>query len=436
MKVQTIQHRIKRFTPRFIAICGALLMGVASSHAIAQSPLLNFLSTSSGGQAGYANSGVRQLSHQGQSYRVIDAGSVETAGDLRREAPMGSSIVGDLPVEQGSVQHTGLLSRTGGSCSSGACGGACGGSCGPYSAYSMDGYGGAMACGIPCEPYCYGVLEWLYMERTGSDSLSYSPQYRVPEFDFEHAPRLTIGSLPDCVHGFEVTWTGIFEWDRSIVFNDPTGSLTSFFVPRGFPNPVDMTGFENGLVQTQRWEAEYWSLEANKTLVGWDVAKLLVGARYIDYDENYFFTSRSTPALNQFGFMNSDVQNQMIGIQAGMDLLYPVGRFAYVDFRTRAGVFLNFAESLVQINSNGRNVVANFDEDEDLAGVFEVGSGYRYQLGEILAIRAGGEILYITGIATAPDQVSSVITPRTGRSTQANEDIFVYGVSLGAELRF
>ena len=69
------------------------------------------------------------------------------------------------------------------------------------------------------------------------------------------------------------------------------------------------------------------------------------------------------------------------------------------------------------------------------AGVFEVGSGFRYQLGQALSIRGGFELWYIAGLATAPDQVRRVITPQTGRNIRIDDDVFFYGLTLGAEIR-
>ena len=417
MKVHTIQHRIICIAPRFVAICAALLMGVASSQVSAQSALLNYLSANS--QAEYAGSGMRQVNHQGQAYQVVDAGAVKTAADLGSA----TASVGDLGVQQTSfAPNTSCLSP---SCMGGACGMCFGrGNCN---------YGG---CGEPCNPYWYVVGEWLVMDRTGSDRIGYSPQYRIGDWDWKGAPRITVGALPDCVHGFEVTWLGVFDWDRFGARSDPNGALTSIFIPVGDLDGADLTGFENGVFQTQRWEAEYWNIEVNKTLVGWDVAKLLCGVRYAQYDERYTFTSRSNPTLNQTGLMLSDVQNHLFGIQTGMDLLYPVGRFTYVDFRGRAGVYANYAESLVFLQSNNNALITNTDDDTDVAGIFDWSTGLRFQLGDMLAIRGGAEFLWIPGLATAPRQVPQTINRSTGRRVRFGEDVFFFGISVGAELRF
>ncbi len=432
MKVQTIQRRINRSVFRLTAIT-AMLMGAAASNAMAQ-----------------AGENVRQFSHGGAAYQVVDAGSVETAADPR--GPIGSAIANP----RSPVQQTGLFTGKRGACSSGTCnGGACGGACGNgYSAYSVGQYGAAMSGGScnPCTPSRYGMIEALYMEPNRSSRVSYSPDFGLSSVDFEFAPRLTIGSVPDCARGCEVTWTGVFNWDRfgslvdatnndiqtylrpdSTLVNDELGVFTGALTPPLNPTQTGATS------QSQVYETEYWSIEANRTLVGWDVAKLLFGVRYAEYDEEFLYASKLA-TLYPTAVLGSEVKNQMLGIQGGLELLYPVGKFAYADFRSRVGVFANFVDSDVQLvngfsPTSQTSVIANFEDTTELAGLFELGTGYRYQVGEILSLRGGAEFLYISGIATATDQLPFVIGTGTGRNVNANDDIFIYGFSFGAEFR-
>lgn len=427
MKVHTIQRRINRIAYRLLAVGGVVLMAVACSQASAQSPLMNYLSNPESDQAGHGAAGARQVSHDGQDFRIIDSSSVKTAADLR--GPIGSAVHG------GTVKQTSYNSCNSGSCNGGAC---YGGSCGQYGSY-----GNAWACGPPCEPYCYGMIEALYVRRLGDRGATFSGQnLRLRQFDYETAPRLTIGSLCDCVIGFEASFTGVFDWDRARRATDPDGNLSAIFEAGGVDiMDDDLSGFNNAIVQEQLWEAEYWSVEGNAIMVGWDFAKLLVGGRYLEYDERFRFRSLSmdvdpTTGRQIAGDVFSEIKNRLVGMQVGLDLKYPLGQFAYWDFRGRAGLYANIAEALVRLGNNERNVIANFDEIVELAGVFEMGSGFRYQLGEMLTIRGGTEFWYIGGIGTAPGQIPTLVTPFWGQNVRANDDVVFFGVSLGAELRY
>ncbi len=186
----------------------------------------------------------------------------------------------------------------------------------------------------------------------------------------------------------------------------------------------------------QTFRAEYWSVEASKTLVGWDIAKLLYGLRYIDYDERFSYVSQNA---TQNGSLRSSVDNRMLGVQLGLDLLYPISKHAYTDFRGRLGGFVNFAESDVRFVNNGAvvSLVSNFDDKNNLAGVIDLGGGLRYQLGQMLSVRAGVELWYMTHVASANDQLSYVVSPTTtGRSLRNKSEVLFTGISLGAELRY
>ena len=210
---------------------------------------------------------------------------------------------------------------------------------------------------------------------------------------------------------------------------------------------------------------DYYSIDASKTYNGWEVAKLLIGGRYIDYSEDYNYAGTMVTTTEQFPFgvappastvtdteniqELSSVENRLVGLQVGMDLLYPIGRFAYTDMRFRAGAYANFAESdfaqqnvrtVATVDSSGATPVtdrtdvinsSNSDDDVDIAGLFEFGSGIRYQVGELLSFRVGAEIWYLTNVASATD---NVINP-SGQII-IDEDIFFAGLSFGSELRW
>ncbi|MEL6109766.1 MAG: hypothetical protein AAFU85_27460, partial [Planctomycetota bacterium] len=196
--------------------------------------------------------------------------------------------------------------------------------------------------------------------------------------------------------------------------------------------------FNNAQFHQQTFESTYYSAEANRTLVGWDVVKVLLGARYIRLEEDYLFSTIGTGALPAGGTaaLASSTENNLVGLQAGLDMVYPVSQFASTDFRARAGVYANIAETDVQLFNQGAVSLRNARDEVEVAGVFEFGTAIRYQLGEALTIRAGGEVWYLTGVATAPSQIQTVVSNSLGSNVDVDDDIFYYGGVFGAEFRF
>ncbi|GAA5509857.1 hypothetical protein [Novipirellula caenicola] len=424
MKIHSILKHFSSTAARNLAVCG-LLAGTLTASDVYADPGLR--SVFDGPAASTSGSTSKSLVHGDQTFRVVNASGYQTGAGSN---PI--STVGHMPesAAAGAVVQTSCHS-CGTSCG-GACGSSYGGGYGDYSAMNLSGeYGG---CGIACKPYWYIRGEAVYMELNSSDRATFSRNFALDEFDFEFAPRITVGSVPDCVHGWEATYVGPLEWDMAASLTSPTGGINTLLVPGDPIVAADLSTFNDSVFQFQAYQAEYWSIEANKTLVGWEVAKILFGARYIDYDELYNYSSQD--AGGNRGLLISDVENSLFGLQVGLDLLYPVSCHGSVDFRGRAGGYLNFAESDTRLFNAGTTVIANIDEDTELAGVFEVGAGYSYALGEMLTLRAGFEVWYVAGLATASDQISPVVNTNFGRSTQMDDDIFITGLTASAQFKF
>jgi len=392
-----------------------------------------------------------QLVHQCETFQVVQASE---AADLlnfpRLEAAANQSGIAQVGFHSGG--------QYGGECNS--CGDACGGSCGGSAGFAGGsafgggtvranrgsyGYGGFInengnnACNAcpTCEPYCYVLVDALMMEREDLGNFTASRNFRLNEFDYEWAPRITIGSVPDCVSGMEVTFTGVLNWEsfnalavadtmRTIFLEDPAG-------PAGALSAFGADGNPAADAQFQRYESTYWSIESSQTNIAWDVAKVLYGGRYISFEEEYQFGSQADA---EQGLMSVSTQNQLVGFQVGLDMFTPIREFCSSYLRARAGAYLNSSETSVLVVNDGNTVAANVSDDTGFAGLIEIGAGVRYQCGEMLAIHGGVESWNLFEVATAASQLTNPITPRTGSSINSGENVSFTGFSFGAELKF
>jgi len=459
MKICSIQQRFGRKAARTFATCGLmagalLTSGFASSTAWGQNANLKALGSpnpSASVQSTKAD-GSRSIVHGDREYKVMTADGVPTAASASRVATVGSIPQSDLV---GSVMQTGCQScgtscggscggivggGYGDSCSTGNCGSSYGGFGNQYGGGGSFGSGGFSGCGTPCNPYCFVTVEALYMQHQGDARPLIGQSFRSDDFDFEWGTRLTIGSVPDCVHGMEATYVGPFEWD--LATGGPLSPALNFAGTGGAISSDSLLGpffddFTNVNSEQTEYNAEFWSLEANKTLIGWEVAKVLFGGRYIDYDETYRYSFSQPGAAGSF---ISETDNSMYGLQVGLDMLFPVSCHGYMDLRGRAGGYINFAESNVSGLKNvaGTQTFQPFSDsdDSDLAGVFELGAGYRYDVGQMLSMRAGVEGWYVTGVANAQDQARQVITRGSFQTVDNDDDFFVIGFNFGAQLKY
>lgn len=437
----------------------------------------------------------QSLQHDGQSFAVVQASealSMMSPQANSSQAPTATAAAtqvtpsGESPIQL--VGH-GLM----GDCDDGACdstNGRSGGglfghvlgngtrSSGAYSsgAYSNGAcspggncYGaGCMQCPT-CEPYRYARIETVYMRREGLSDFTRSRSFALDEYDFELAPRVTFGSVPDCVNGTEISFVGPLNWDMSSSIAGATGqTLLQELIPGvtiGSPLPEQTIGFtllydpEDVTVdaggnitafndnpadpvdfQQQRYESSYWSVEASKTMMAWDIAKFSFGGRFINFEEEYSYIARNgngaTPDLN--GSIASDTTNNLIGLQVGLDIFTPIFcQNLSSTLRAKAGGYWNLSEGRAVVTDQGDRLSGFSDDDGTLAAMIEIGSGLHYRLGEALSIHGGTEFWYLTEIATAERQLPSLVGARASNAGLDNgDDIVFIGFSFGATLQF
>lgn len=398
----------------------------------------------------------RTLQHDGRSFAVVPAEHMSSAFQASSDEIIVSEFGQNFPQVQGSQ-------FAGGSCGSGQCNGQCGGNCGGGGSAGRGMFGGnRYGCNdgcATCNPFCYGRIEAVYMRRGGLDRFtrSQTPGLLLDEPDFEAAPRITLGTAPDCVSGFEVSFVGPLNFDTSRTAMGASGGTllrdteTTDSIFRLFDDPATtIPATAPDSVQFQRYQSNYWSVEASKTSMAWDIAKLLFGPRYIRFDEQYDYAGSSTNAdsspgapIKQGGSIYSKSSNNLIGLQVGADIFSPVGRSTSAYFRGRAGGFYNDAESTTYVNNivsvapQNRTRYGGRDSHGGLAAMFEIGGGLQYQISEMFSVQGGGELWYLTRVATAEEQIPSVVGVGAAYlGTKASDDVFFAGFNVGATMKY
>ncbi len=194
----TIQHAIRAIA----TTCSLALFAIALPNAFGQSPLFIGNGTdAANASAGEINPVQNGLFLQGKdTYRVVDTAGFRTAADLGQS-------------QAGTVAQVGYGTGCS-SCGTSSYGGDYGSSCSSCGSCG-GGYGGgfADAC-TPCDPYCYVSFDALYMDHDGG-RFSRSQDFQLGNLDRALGSRITIGSVSDCVHGYELSFVGPLEWDQT-----------------------------------------------------------------------------------------------------------------------------------------------------------------------------------------------------------------------------
>lgn len=287
----------------------------------------------------------------------------------------------------------------------------------------------------PCDPGCdfayYGSVEALYFRREYDERFTLS-QFQIPPFDYEWAGRVTAGHIWDCVNGYEFVYAGPFKWTRDMSATSAGGNLQSRMSVAGLV-PGTISAFNNANIHTQTYQARMNTFEVNRRWWAWDVFSVLVGMRAVDYREYYGFFSQSAAGA---GIYEDFTRNRMFGPQIGGEFNQALGMRALVGFRGKAALLANFSRNSVNLQNAGLNILGVTDSDVDVAGLFELGSNIKYSLTPSIRLTAGYEMWYLPGVATVASQGLNVISQGTAQKVDADDDLLLHGVTLGAQILY
>ncbi|MEL6105600.1 MAG: hypothetical protein AAFU85_06175, partial [Planctomycetota bacterium] len=170
---------------------GVLAIAVASATLLTDTQSARAQSALTGGWLASPSKGQTAAVNFGPDVKVVQASDVQSGGYGGHPGAISQAIgtsFGDLgSINDGQVQQVASYYPACSNCSTGSCNGSCGQT--------------SNVCGIPCIPYRYVTVEGLIMDRGSDDSFTLSRSFLTEEFDFEWAPRITFGSVPNCVNG-------------------------------------------------------------------------------------------------------------------------------------------------------------------------------------------------------------------------------------------
>lgn len=309
--------------------------------------------------------------------------------------------------------------------------------------------GSAVADGWNCPGVCpsswYGSAAFAYFSNNSSENVTRSRRFAIDDFDFVEGMQITFGKMFDCTEGWEVIYTGPFQWRTGASFNDPFnvvngvgqgGNLNSTWVlidpAQGGLVPAEVSAFNNATFHSQRYEASLNSIEFHSKTWGWDVFAVTLGVRYLRYDEEYAFTGINR--LGQTGVFQTTTDNNLLGPQLGVEFRYPFLPGWSISSRYKGGVYANFIDTNTQLVNNGAAILNNGADDVALGAMAEIGTRVSRNFGNRASVFAGYDLYYIYGLALAGEQTSNVLVRSSGRSLEDEGDIWLSGITAGVEL--
>ncbi|MGQ0635935.1 MAG: hypothetical protein ACT4QC_15085 [Planctomycetaceae bacterium] len=238
---------------------------------------------------------------------------------------------------------------------------------------------------------------------------------------------LTVGRQFDQVSAFEVTYFGLNSWHAT---SGVTGA-GNLAIPSPLANVTQDFVFADQIIID--YSSTINNAEGNyrQTLEG---LTLLMGFRYFNLDES--FRISSTVGTSTSDYKISAI-NHLIGGQVGAGMTERWGRLT-VEALGKFGVFANLATQRTDLYDFNNTFVRRDTGDNSTATsvLGEAIAGASFQVFDWLAIRGSYRFIWVHNVALAPNQLDFSNTPASSHFVDANDQLFLQGVSLGAELRW
>ncbi len=249
-------------------------------------------------------------------------------------------------------------------------------------------------------------------------------------------------------HFLEFGYWGLNEWSETSIVNAENGFLWTQF-------PASVGGFNVVTQHTQSYQSKINNFELNMRIRhrgGPDrlvmqpggrwrrecqkgcYKSLLFGIRGIALNEKGIGLGARTGILGDYDIKT---HNNLVGLQIGGDMIFRHCRWNW-GLKGKVGPFINFSDQSSEISINDyrfspstsyRRLAATKD---DVALVAEFGFVTNYKLRPNLNIRAAYDLMWITGLALAPDQLS--FDANAPSTITRDGSIYYHGLSLTAEL--
>jgi hypothetical protein len=273
----------------------------------------------------------------------------------------------------------------------------------------------------------------LSRSAAGSQQLLFEPHTATElldatdlSFPFSAGPRLSLRCEDAAGLGVEVTYFGVDGWRSEADF--PASS---------FPFGVGYLSIDNNITVPVNsaqfvYRSRLYSAEANVRYAWSDWLTPLAGFRWVDFEDRYDVSgienSTSGPFLHSIRS-----QNHLYGAQIGLDV-HPLDRTRalQIDVLTKVGIYGNAA---AQSNKYADPVFAFAASaaGSQVSFLGEIGVNASYQLTPHIAVRGGYQVMWLTGMALAPDQISA--TDFAGQTAvNSSGTLFCHGAHAGLEV--
>lgn len=251
----------------------------------------------------------------------------------------------------------------------------------------------------------------------------------VKDFHYESGYRVGMVYHPNWRSSFDAIYMNMGEWGSKAKIHGPAGSLSFPFNDSHFAHDFRNADQVEAIYHSRIWGAEsnYWwhydHCPGSYFAFSW-----LAGIRYFNLREFFDVEFRRHGLESNYTIRTV---NQIGGVQVGLDLQFNPYSFLSWDFTPKGGVFYTHAKLKTFLGDHNNTVVLrNFEDTGGQATLmFEVPISLTYRFKRHFNIHGGYEMLYLTGVALAPEQIHKKSV--TSSNVNIEGQILIHGAFLG-----
>jgi hypothetical protein len=314
------------------------------------------------------------------------------------------------------------------------------------------------ACGHPWETYA--VVDAIFMQRDNFanpadlviDGDTLAPVISSRDMQFPVAPgvRALFGRHGPGAAGWEIGYLGVYGMFADDGAAGPGNlevapTLSSFVTSlrnaslAGTSYASSLNSAEANLLLTDVWvhpprlSAYEIERQAATATVDW-----IVGFRWAGLDESasIVLTEPADAVVGTYGVRSS---SNLFGAQLGARGRLDWQRWALEGWLKAALAGAALSQSQAPIVDSVTGFVerdARGSTTGTVGGIFDLGGALVYRLDETWGLRFGYSMMWLTGVALAPDQFDFSADPRAGTAVDGNATLWLGGGTLGLEARW
>jgi len=272
------------------------------------------------------------------------------------------------------------------------------------------------------------------------------------DLDADIAPgmRLMVGYQLNRAISLELTYMGLHSYNMRGSAISPDGDLSAAYGldddSESWGDTLAVESFANAysiraMMESHLHNAEF-NLRHQVSKMGTVVPTLSAGLRYINVDETFELVGidEYDDLPVQWGRYKVSADNNMIGLQMGLELTHVFTEWASVSVMGKAGLLANIASGDTRIYASADDLVFSADDDElGLSLVTEAGAYATFRPHKNFDIRIGYNALFLSGVALGSEQFGAAleqIGDVNKMNLNRNGNLLFHGPSFGFTLRF